>query len=213
MNNPVKTMTEERIYLYPVWIRLWHLLNAIVCLTLIITGISMQFSNPKFPMIRFNVAVTIHNVAGIVLCISYILFFIGNLLTNNGKYYKPVISGFFNRLKTQFIYYTMGLFKGKTPPYPVTLERKFNPLQQVTYIGTMYFLVPLSFITGLAMLYPEIIPVRIFWSSGLHFTDLIHITAGFLISVFMVIHIYFCTIGTTPLSNFKSMIDGYHEAH
>ncbi|MGA3012615.1 MAG: cytochrome b/b6 domain-containing protein [Bacteroidales bacterium] len=206
-------MTEERIYLYPVWIRLWHLLNAIVCLTLIITGISMQFSNPKFPMIRFNVAVSIHNIAGIILCISYILFFIGNLLTSNGKYYKPIISGFFNRLKTQFIYYTVGLFKGKIPPYPVTLERKFNPLQQVTYIGTMYLLVPLSFITGLAMLYPEIIPIRIFWSSGLHFTDLIHITAGFLISVFMVIHIYFCTIGTTPLSNFKGMIDGYHESH
>jgi thiosulfate reductase cytochrome b subunit len=213
MNNPLKTMTEERIYLYPVWIRLWHLLNAIVCLILIITGISMQFSNPKFPMIRFNVAVSIHNFAGIVLCLSYILFIIGNLLTSNGKYYKPIISGFFNRLKAQFIYYTLGLFKGKTAPFPVTLERKFNPLQQVTYIGTMYFLVPLSFITGIAMLYPEIIPVRIFWSSGLHFTDLIHITAGFLISVFMVIHIYFCTIGNTPLSNFKSMIDGYHESH
>jgi thiosulfate reductase cytochrome b subunit len=114
---------------------------------------------------------------------------------------------------TQFRYYTWGLFKGKPAPYPVTLERKFNPLQQATYIGTMYFLIPLVFISGLAMLYPEIIPTRIFWSSGLHFTDLVHITAGFLISIFMCIHVYFCTIGTTLLSNFKSMINGYHDGH
>jgi thiosulfate reductase cytochrome b subunit len=206
-------MTEERIYLYPVWIRLWHLFNAVLCLTLIISGISMQFSNPKFPMIRFDVAVSIHNIVGILLTVSYIVFFAGNLATRNGRYYKPVISGFFSRIITQFRYYTWGLFKGKTAPYPVTSERKFNPLQQATYIGTMYFLIPLVFITGLAMLYPEVIPARIFWSSGLHFTDLFHIVAGFLISIFMVIHIYFCTIGTTVFSNFRSMIDGYHDGH
>jgi thiosulfate reductase cytochrome b subunit len=206
-------MTEERIYLYPVWIRLWHLLNAILCLTLIITGISMQFSNPKFPMIRFDVAVSIHNILGILLTVNYIFFFAGNLITRNGKYYKPVISGYFSRLMTQFSYYTWGLFKGATAPYPVTQERKFNPLQQATYIGTMYFLIPLVFITGLAMLYPEVIPARIFWSSGLHFTDLLHIIAGFLISVFMCIHVYFCTIGATPVSNFKSMINGFHDVH
>ena len=206
-------MAEERIYLYPVWIRLWHLFNAILCLTLIITGISMQFSNPKFPMIRFDVAVLIHNIIGILLTVNYIIFLAGNLITPNGKYYKPVISGLFKRLMIQFRYYTWGLFKGNTAPYPVTPERKFNPLQQVTYIGTMYFLIPLVFITGLAMLYPEIIPVRIFWSSGLHFTDLLHIIAGFLISVFMCIHVYFCTIGATPISNFKSMIDGFHDEH
>lgn len=206
-------MTEERIYLYPVWIRLWHLLNAILCLTLIITGMSMQFSNPKFPMIRFNVAVSIHNIVGIILILNYIVFFTGNIITRNGRYYKPVITGFFTRLMTQFRYYTWGMFKGKSAPYPVTLERKFNPLQQASYIAIMYFLFPLTFITGLAMLYPEIIPIRIFWSSGLHFTDLLHITSGFLISVFMCIHIYFCTIGTTPLSNFNSMINGYHNGH
>jgi thiosulfate reductase cytochrome b subunit len=206
-------MTEERLYLYPVWVRLWHLFNAILCLTLIITGISMQFSNPKFPMIRFNVAVSIHNIAGLLLLLDYLIFFTGNRITPNGKYYRPVISGFISRLMTQFRYYTSGLFKGKTAPFPVTLERKFNPLQQASYIGTMYFLLPLVFITGLAMLYPDFIPTRIFWSSGLHFTDLLHITAAFLISIFMFIHIYFCTIGTTPLSNFISMINGYHDGH
>ena len=128
-------MTEEKIYLYPVWVRLWHLLNALLCLMLIITGISMQFSNPKFPMMRFDVAVSVHNIVGIILCVNYLLFFLGNITTRNGKYYKLIFPGLFSRLMTQFGYYTRGLFKGETPPYPLNSERKFNPLQQVTYVG------------------------------------------------------------------------------
>lgn len=206
-------MTEEKIYLYPVWIRLWHLLNALLCLILIITGISMQFSNPKFPMIRFDVAVSIHNIVGIILCVNYLLFFLGNITTRNGKYYKLIFPGLFSRLTTQFMYYTRGLFKGETAPYPLNSERKFNPLQQITYVGSMYLLLPIIMITGWALMYPEVIPARFVWSSGLHLTDLFHITAAFLVSLFMFIHIYFCTIGKTPLSNFMSMIDGYHESH
>jgi len=206
-------MTEEKIYLYPVWIRLWHLLNALLCLILIITGISMQFSNPKFPMIRFDVAVSIHNIVGIILCVNYLLFFLGNITTRNGKYYKLIFPGLFSRLMTQFRYYTRGLFKGETAPYPLNSERKFNPLQQITYVGSMYLLLPIIMITGWALMYPEVIPARFVWSSGLHLTDLFHITAAFLVSLFMFIHIYFCTIGKTPLSNFMSMIDGYHESH
>ena len=206
-------MTEEKIYLYPVWVRLWHLLNALLCLILIITGISMQFSNPKFPMMRFDVAVSVHNIVGIILCVNYLLFFLGNITTRNGKYYKLIFPGLFSRLMTQFGYYTRGLFKGETPPYPLNSERKFNPLQQVTYVGSMYVLFPIIMITGWALMYPEVIPARFVWSSGLHLTDLFHITAAFLVSLFMFIHIYFCTIGKTPLSNFMSMIDGYHESH
>ncbi len=206
-------MTEEKIYLYPVWVRLWHLLNALLCLMLIITGISMQFSNPKFPMIRFDVAVSVHNIVGIILCVNYLLFFLGNITTRNGKYYKLIFPGLFSRLMAQFRYYTRGLFKSETPPYPLNSERKFNPLQQVTYVGSMYVLIPIIMITGWALMYPEVIPARFFWSSGLHLTDLFHITAAFLVSLFMFIHIYFCTIGKTPLSNFMSMIDGYHESH
>ena len=206
-------MTEERIYLYPVWIRLWHLLNAVLCLILIITGISMQFSNPKFPMIRFDLAVSIHNIVGIILSVNYLLFFLGNMITHNGKYYKLIFPGLYSRLMIQFRYYTRGLFKGETSPFPLNSERKFNPLQQVTYVGAMYVLIPLIVVSGWALLYPEVIPARFLWTSGLHLTDLLHIMAAFLVSLFMFIHVYFCTIGKTPVSNFKSMINGFHENH
>ncbi|MEI6899159.1 MAG: cytochrome b/b6 domain-containing protein [Bacteroidota bacterium] len=206
-------MTEEKIYLYPRFIRLWHWLNAFFCLGLIGSGISMQFSNPKVALIRFDVAVSIHNILGILLLISYFIFFIGNLVTWNGKHYKIEFRGFIDRLMTQFKYYTGGLFKGEHPPFPITKETKFNPLQQFTYVLAMYILVPIVAISGLGLMYPDMIPAKVVGISGLHLTDLFHIIVGFIISLFMCVHIYFCTIGKTTMSNFKGMINGYHEPH
>ena len=202
----------ERIYLYPVWIRIWHMTNALLCLTLIITGLSIQFSNPG-TVVKFNAAVSVHNIAGIILSISYGIFFLGNLFTPNGAYYVIPVKGFLIRLKKQFIYYTVGLFRKDEPPFPVSGESKFNPLQQFTYVVLMYGFVPFVIFSGWGLLYPEITVNSFFGFSGLDLTDLFHIFAGFAISIIMCVHIYFCTIGKNPTSNFKSMINGYHESH
>jgi thiosulfate reductase cytochrome b subunit len=206
-------MSEEKIYLYPVWIRSWHMLNAILCLVLIVTGVSMQFSAPKVSLVRFDTAVTIHNIAGIILSINYALFFIFNMFAKNGKHYQIAFRGFYGRLMKQFRYYTIGIFKSEKAPFPITTENKFNPLQQFSYVVVMYIFVPLIVISGFALLYPEVIPTQLIGLTGLHVTDFIHILSGFCITMFMFIHVYFCTIGATPVSNFKSMINGYHESH
>lgn len=203
---------SERLYLYPLWIRIWHLTNAILCLLLIVTGLSIQFSNPSV-VVQFKIAVAIHNIAGVLLTLSYLVFFLGNLFTVNGKYYIFEVKGFITRLMKQFRYYTIGIFRKELPPFPVTMEQKFNPLQQFSYVILMYVLVPLAILSGIGLLYPQITVNSLLGTSGLNLTDLLHITAGFLITVFLCIHIYFCTIGKTPVSNFKSMIDGYHESH
>jgi thiosulfate reductase cytochrome b subunit len=203
----------DKLYLYPIWIRLWHVFNALLFLTLIFTGLSMQYSTPENPLIRFDIAVSIHNASGILITANYFFFFIGNLVTPNGRYYKTNFRGIFDRLLIQFRYYTSGIFKGAKVPFPITKNRKFNPLQQFTYLGAMYLLLPLMVITGWALLYPEILFKSLLGMSPLRINDFIHIVAGFLASIFMCIHVYFCTIGSTFVSSFKSMINGYHEIH
>jgi thiosulfate reductase cytochrome b subunit len=202
-----------KIYLYPLWIRLWHALNAILIILLIISGISMQYTNPENPFIRFDLAVSIHNISGILLTVSYFIFLVGNIITPNGRYYKVPVKGLINRLFIQFKYYTVGIFKHQKPPFPVTKENKFNPLQQFTYVIAMYIMVPIVFLTGWAWLYPEVVITKFFSVSGLKVNDFVHVIVGFLLSFFMLIHIYFCTIGATFVSNFKSMINGFHESH
>jgi thiosulfate reductase cytochrome b subunit len=202
----------ERLYLYPVWIRIWHMTNALLCLVLIITGLSIQFSNPA-TVVKFKAAVSVHNIAGIILTISYIIFFLGNLFTKNGAYYVIGVKGFLARLIRQFQYYTVGLFRKENAPFPVTEDEKFNPLQQFTYVFLMYFIVPFVILSGWGLLYPDVTVSSVYGLSGLDLTDLVHIIAGFAVSIIMSVHIYFCTIGKNPVSNFKSMINGYHESH
>ncbi len=205
-------MAHEKLYLYPVWTRLWHWMNAILCLALILTGVSMQYSNPEYPFIRFDIAVWLHNICGVLLTASYVMFIIGNWTTDNGKYYRLKLQGLIGRMREQFVYYTVGIFNNKAnKPYPVTKDRKFNPLQKVSYVVVMYIFIPVIFITGWGLLYPETIVSNVFGYSGIQLTGLMHIIMGFFVSVFLIVHVYFCTIGTTVKSNFTAMFTGWHK--
>ena len=54
---------------------------------------------------------------------------------------------------------------------------------------------------------------NVFGISGLVFYDSLHIIVGFVLSLFLLVHIYTCTLGEKPGTLFKSMINGYHEEH
>jgi thiosulfate reductase cytochrome b subunit len=200
------------MYLYSKWIRVWHLINAAMFLILIVTGISMQYTDKENAsyVVGFTKAVKWHNFAAIILVLNYIIFVTGNLLTNNGRYYRTGRKDFLSNLTKQFNYYSRGMFKGEKHPFPVTEERKFNPLQKLTYILAMYVAFPLLIISGIGLLLPEITIKTFFGISGLILTDILHITMGFFLSIFMVIHIYTCTLGAKPTSLFWGMISGYH---
>lgn len=172
----------------------------------------MQYSDPAYPMMRFDWAVAIHDITGILLVLSYIGFIFGNLFTSNGRHYI-FRKGILTNLFVQARYYAFGIFKREDPPFPISEASKFNPLQKFTYISVMHLVTPIIIISGIMLFFPERISFDVFGSRGLHITNIIHIVMGFFISVFLVVHIYFCTIGSTPISNFKSMFTGYHEKH
>lgn len=202
------------MYLYPIWVRLWHTANAVLIIILIVTGLSMQYTDKTDYMlvVGFARAVKWHNIAASFLTINYIFFVAGNILSGNGKYYRISKNNFLADLGKQLKYYSLGMFKGEKHPFPVTLDRKFNPLQKLTYVLAMYLAFPLLIISGLGLLFPETVINRFFGISGMILTDMLHITMGFFLSVFMIIHIYTCTLGARPTSLFKSMLSGYHES-
>jgi thiosulfate reductase cytochrome b subunit len=200
------------MYLYPKWVRAWHLVNAAMFIILIVTGLSMQYTDKENAayVVGFAKAVKWHNFAALILVFNYIFFVTGNLLTNNGRFYRIGRKDFFLNLKKQFFYYSRGMFIGEKSPFPVIEERKFNPLQKITYVLAMYVAFPLLIISGIGLLLPEITITTVFGISGLILTDILHITMGFFLSLFMIIHIYTCTLGPTPTSLFRGIITGYH---
>lgn len=201
---------KDQVYLYPLWVRFWHMSNLITFLALMLTGLSLQYSSIEYPVIPFNISVTVHNIAGIALIVFYSFYLVGNRFTSNGSYYQFKLKGLPKRVMKQFRYYSFGIFKKESAPYPISKKRKFNPLQKLSYVAVMYFLMPLVIVTGVALFFPDLIPDQIIGFSGIHLIDLLHIFVGFALSIFMVVHVYFCTIGKTPTANFKSMINGWH---
>lgn len=203
---------NTKLYFYPFWLRIWHALNAIGIILLILTGIAMQ-SGFDSSFMKFQLAINLHNISGIAVSLNYLLFFIGNIITNNGKFYLIKPMGFLKRPMKQAYYYAYGMFHGMKAPYPLSEKRKFNPLQKYAYVSVMYLFVPFVIISGFALLFPEMIIDQVYNLSGVFLTAFFHSAAGFFISIFLLIHLYVASIGKSPVENFKSIITGWHNIH
>ena len=154
-----KMQMTKKIYLYPKWTRSWHVLNALLFLVLIFTGISMQYAGRETGSspIRFDQAVKWHNIAAIILVVNYGFFVIGNAVSRNGNYYRIKREGFLRDLAIQFRYYAYGMFRNEKHPFEVNEENKFNPLQKISYVVVIYIFMPFIILSGIALLFPEII--------------------------------------------------------
>ncbi len=203
---------NTKLYFYPVWLRIWHGINAIGIILLIITGFSLQ-SGIDNNFMNFGLAVNLHNISGVIVSINYLIFFIGNIVTQNIKFYLIKPMGFIKRPMKQAYYYAFGMFKGEKAPYPLSEKRKFNPLQKYAYVVVMYLIVPIVIVTGFALLFPEIIIDKVYTFSGIILTAITHSAAGFFVSIFLIVHIYVASIGKSPVENFKSIITGWHNIH
>lgn len=200
----------KKVLMYPIWIRLWHWLNALLFFILILSGVSMQYSDTSSLLMPFEYAIVAHNICGILLSLVFLFYLIFNIKTKNYKQYIPHFKGMLPTLIIQAKYYIYGVFKGHPHPYETTLEQKFNPLQKLTYFGIMFFAVPAIIISGWLLMFPELAPEQILGMGGVWPMALLHISTGFFLNLFFIGHIYLATHGDTVGANFKSMINGWH---
>jgi thiosulfate reductase cytochrome b subunit len=203
-------MSESKVYFYPLWLRIWHSLNGLSILLLIITGFLMHYGIHG-PSLNFYIIVKIHNYTGVILALNYLVFFFGNIIYGNKRFYRLKLKGWLQRIIKQANYYAFGMFQGQQSPYPLSEKRKFNPLQKFSYFFSMYLVLPLVIVSGIALLYPELIVEEIYNVSGVFLTALFHAGLGFVILMFLIVHVYAASIGKNPLQNFKSILNGWHE--
>jgi thiosulfate reductase cytochrome b subunit len=199
-----------KLYLYPGSIRIWHLLNAVMIIGLIITGVSIQYVGKDSFLLPFSVSITWHNIFGVLLSFNYLLYLIAGFVTGNFRFYIIRQPKFWQRLFRQARFYAYGVFTGEEHPFHVSATEKFNPLQKISYWMVMFVFMPIVIVTGWGLLYPDLVAHVIFGVSGLHITDIIHIIAGFILSIFLVVHIYLCTVGMKWGDAIKTISTGYH---
>jgi thiosulfate reductase cytochrome b subunit len=152
--------------------------------------------------------VLVHNSAGILLTVCYGIFLLANVFWGNGRYYLLAPGDLSSGLLRQSRHYLLGIFVGERSPFPHTETRKFNPLQKLSYLFIMYLLFPLLVVTGWALLFPEQLPAQLFGIPGIGVPALAHTALGFCLSLFIVVHAYLGTTGTTLTELYSLMLTG-----
>lgn len=200
----------RELYMYSVYERLWHWLQTVAILLLIVTGLIIHKPD-KFGAFSFAYMVQVHNILAAILVINAFLSLFYHLVSGEIKQYLPRPRGFFDQAIEQSLYYVRGIFRGDPHPFEKVPERKLNPLQQVTYFGILNVLLPLQILTGILMWGAQRWPDIAARLGGLLFLAPFHTLIAWLFATFIVMHVYLTTTGHTPLAGIKSMMLGWDE--
>lgn len=200
----------RKVYMYRGYERIWHWLMAASIITLMLTGFEIHYPE-TFGFLGFETAVAVHNFVAVVMVLNAFLSLFYHLASSDIRQFVPERTGLVRSLMAQLRYYSRGIFLGQ--PHPVTkdLDRKLNPLQQVTYLGLLNVLFPLQVITGALIWISSRWPDAFERLGGLTFVGPVHNLGSWLFLTFLVMHVYLTTTGHTLLSNIKAMVDGFDE--
>lgn len=206
----------KKVYLHPFPIRIWHWINAIGFIILILTGAQIRFVD-SMGIMSFETAVDIHSWLGFILLVNYFIWLVYYLFS--GKLFKLYIPplwkpvDFIKNSIRQAKYYGYGIMIGDKNPHHPTPDSKFNPMQQISYLMIMVVLIPIQIITGLILWDPQLFGFLASLIGGIQIATLIHTGLWIFFSAFIIVHFYLATLGHTPMAHIKAMFTGYEEEH
>jgi thiosulfate reductase cytochrome b subunit len=196
----------RRVVLYETFERFWHWAQALIIITMMLTGFEIRGILPH--IFGFQRAVTVHNVLAVALVTLIIFAIFWHITTGEWRQYIPTRKF----LKEMVAFYLTDIFKGA--PHPVKKHRmaKLNPLQRLAYLGFKVMIIPVQVTTGaLFYFYPNLQHAMGWSPSTLWFIAVIHVLGAFGLVAFLVGHVYLTTTGHTPTTNIKAMILGWED--
>lgn len=202
----------HKLYIHPLPVRLWHWINAIGFVLLIVTGVQIRYVG-MIDIMSFRTAVVWHNWIGFVLIGNFFIWLFFYLFTDKIKVYHPELSPMrsFHATMRQMRFYGYGIFRGEPNPHQVSAYRKFNPMQSMMYQIIMVLLVPIQFYTGILLWDVGRFSGMVEMLGGVRVVDTIHVLLFIFFSGFLIVHIYLGSLGHTPAAHFEAMITGYEE--
>ncbi|PKL99713.1 MAG: cytochrome B [Gammaproteobacteria bacterium HGW-Gammaproteobacteria-9] len=186
---------RERLYLFTRFERFWHWSQAALIITLLVSGFAAHGSHA---LLDFRSAVEIHEVSAWLLMLLWVFGIFWHFTTGQWRQYTPTLSNIDRMLR----YYVHGIFIGAPHPYKITVERKHNPLQRLSYLFVKVMIGPLLWLTGLLYLFFDLQQVA-----------LLHTAGAFMMLIFLIVHVYLATTGRTPLEHVRAMLTGWEEKH
>ncbi|MFH1844585.1 MAG: cytochrome b/b6 domain-containing protein [bacterium] len=199
----------RREYMYGIYERIWHWLQAAVGLLLLFTGLAIHW--PGLFGIDFAGAIAWHNVLAFVLLVNAALALFFHLTTGEIKQFVPAPNNLFTRLARQYRYYVWGMFRGAPHPIAKNRRSKFNPMQQLAYLGLLNLLLPLQVLSGLLLWGGQRWPGLLDAVGGLALPAALHSLGAWLFGAFLLLHVYLTTTGHRPSALIVAMITGWEE--
>ncbi len=202
----------HRIYLHPLPVRIWHWINALAVVMLILTGLQLRYVG-LIDVVPFRVGVITHNVFGFIMVGDFFLWLGYYLCSDRIKVYHAELNlkKYFQGSLDQALYYGYGIFVGAPNPFPISVYHKFNPLQAMTYQVIMLVLVPIQIFTGILLWDLERFAGMVAFLGGVRVVDTVHVLIFIFFAFYLPAHIYLATLGRTPMTHIKEMLDGYEE--
>jgi len=202
----------KKVYLHPLPVRIWHWVNAVSFLILIVTGLQIRYRE-LLGLMKFRTAVDVHNVFGFILIFNFFIWLVFYIVTGKIRIYLPPlqIRKFITSCVRQARYYGYGLFLGEQNPHHSTPDNKFNPMQQMAYLAIMMLLIPLQLGTGVLLWDVKAFQGWINVLGGIKIVDSIHVFLFLFFTSFLFVHVYLATLGHTVTAHIKAMFTGYEE--
>ena len=172
------------------WLRLWHWIQGVAFVGLIISGACMHWADSPWVPLSFGDAVSLHNGLGMVTLAAWVAFAIGNLRSGNLRHYRLRGSALRAQLWPQVRYYAWGVFHREPEPFPARAAVKFNPAQRLAYTVVMYLLMPILLASGTLLFFPILAPEHALGLPGLLPMAILHLSAGYLLVAFLILHVY-----------------------
>lgn len=185
--------------------RFWHWGQALLILTLIVTGLEVH---GLFSLFGFETAVLLHDISAFAWATLLILIFTWIATTGEWRQYVPNLDGLMETIR----FYGYGVFMGEKHPHHMTAENKFNPLQRLGYLAILFGLLPLQVASGLIFyFFPELKAAGLI--THIEWVAVIHTLCAYALISFLVIHLYMITFGATLTSHLKTMVTGKEKIH
>ena len=202
----------SRVYINPLPVRIWHWINAVGFVLLILTGVQIRYAD-LFAAIPFATAVRIHNTTGFILIGNYFVWLCFYLFTDKITVYQPELkpSKYFRAAMRQMMFYGYGIFRGAPNPHHATPYHKFNALQSTGYQIIMMLLVPIQFYTGILLWDLDRFAGSVAFLGGVRVVATVHVGLFIVFTGFIFMHVYLASLGHTASAHFKAMITGYEE--
>lgn len=193
------------IKIYSRFERLWHWMQALLIISLLITGFEIHGT---YSLFGFEKAVDLHTIFAWSLIGLWVFAIFWHLTTGEWRQYIPSSP---NKIIAMMKYYGVDIFMGGGHPFHKSRSEKLNPLQRMAYLSMHLVIAPMIWISGLLYLFYSSWELIGLGGLSLGVVALVHTAAAFLIMTFLVAHLYLALTMSKNMADLKAMLTGYQE--